>query len=315
MAVEFHGRQRLLLSKLLNDDDILSEDRRTTQTGSPFGSSSSGLSSPFGSDLCSTETESSDDDNNSDFIAELTRQMADYMLEEDDERLGSKDQHGERIHSTPKLNKPTSIPAFCDDQTRPVHLYKLENQPSIASWGRRVKRTELTHQLEQKQQVHHQKPHHMQSRGRRTDAEGGSGGGFGSPAATAAPPLQQRRRQVGSGSGMRAVFLGGPGSRSGSSGTGVFLPRGTGNPLDVTVSKKKSGCSTVLIPARVMLALQLHFKEMKTQRRGSQSNTCVGFNSPPVQHDVERLERSDLHSEQKGVANHQEIGLPHEWTY
>lgn len=314
MAVEFHGRQRLLLLKLLNDDDILSEDRRTTQTGSPFGSSSSGLSSPFGSDLCSTETESSDDDNNNDFIAELTRQMADYMLEEDDERLGSKDQHGERLHSTPKLNKPTSIPAFCDDQTRPVHLYKLENQPSIANWGRRVKRAELTHQLEQKQQVHHKKPHHMQIRGRRTDAEGGGGGGgFGSPAATAAPPLQQRRQQVGSGSGMRAVFLGGPGSRSGSSGTGVFLPRGTGNPLDV--SKKKSGCSTVLIPARVMQALQLHFKEMKTQRRGSQSNTCVGFNSPPVQHDVERLGRSDLHSDQKGVANHQEIGLPHEWTY
>ncbi|RVW18014.1 hypothetical protein CK203_112663 [Vitis vinifera] len=59
--------------------------------------------------------------------------------------------------------------------------------------------------------------------------------------------------------GLRAIFLPGSDSRSGSCGTGVFFPRGTGNPLD---SRKKQGCSSALIPARVAQALKLNFDEM-----------------------------------------------------
>lgn len=47
---------------------------------------------------------------------------------------------------------------------------------------------------------------------------------------------QGRKGQVGS--GMRAIFLGGSGSRNGSSGTGVFLPRVAKDPVEL---KKKSG--------------------------------------------------------------------------
>ena len=57
-------------------------------------------------------------------------------------------------------------------------------------------------------------------------------------------------------SGVKAVFVDGSGSRTGSGGTGVFLPRGHGT---VVESRKKSGCSTVIIPARVVEALKVHF--------------------------------------------------------
>ncbi|RZB84260.1 hypothetical protein D0Y65_032589 [Glycine soja] len=62
------------------------------------------------------------------------------------------------------------------------------------------------------------------------------------------------------GAGMRALFLDGSGSRG---GTGVFLPRGGGatTPSEST-NKQGKGCSTVLIPARVVQALQLHFDQM-----------------------------------------------------
>lgn len=63
--------------------------------------------------------------------------------------------------------------------------------------------------------------------------------------------------QTSGGGMMQAVFLGGSGSRS---GTGVFLPRaGTVVAPSESTKKKGKGCSTVLIPARVVQALQLHF--------------------------------------------------------
>lgn len=49
---------------------------------------------------------------------------------------------------------------------------------------------------------------------------------------------QQQTNQQQPSSGMRAVFLGEPGSKTGSGGTGVFLPKGIGNPSE---SRKKSG--------------------------------------------------------------------------
>lgn len=52
------------------------------------------------------------------------------------------------------------------------------------------------------------------------------------------PPLQTQQQQPQPGSGMRAVFLAGPGARRESAGTGVFLPRRVGTP---TESLKKPG--------------------------------------------------------------------------
>ncbi|KAL5973500.1 hypothetical protein ACLOJK_030151 [Asimina triloba] len=73
------------------------------------------------------------------------------------------------------------------------------------------------------------------------------------------PSLQLQQQQPQPGSGMRAVFLGSSGTMRESCGTGVFLPRGAGTPPE---SRKKPTCSTVLLPARVVQALNLNLDEM-----------------------------------------------------
>nr|DAD17881.1 TPA_asm: hypothetical protein HUJ06_019344 [Nelumbo nucifera] len=66
---------------------------------------------------------------------------------------------------------------------------------------------------------------------------------------------------------MKAVFLGGSGTRRECCGTGVFLPRRIGSPAE---SRKKPACSTVLLPARVVQALNLNFDDMGARRSGHQ---------------------------------------------
>uniref|UniRef100_A0A6V7QUD5 Uncharacterized protein n=1 Tax=Ananas comosus var. bracteatus TaxID=296719 RepID=A0A6V7QUD5_ANACO len=77
------------------------------------------------------------------------------------------------------------------------------------------------------------------------------------PAAPPPPPPPQ-------GSGMRAIFLAGAGAKRESAGTGVFLPRRPGAPAD---PRKKPSCSTVLLPIRVIQALNLNPDELGTQPR------------------------------------------------
>ncbi|VAH19792.1 unnamed protein product [Triticum turgidum subsp. durum] len=64
--------------------------------------------------------------------------------------------------------------------------------------------------------------------------------------------------------GMRAVFLTPPGAKRERNGTGVFLPRPAGAPAE---ARKKSGCSTVLVPARVVHALNLNLDDLGAQPR------------------------------------------------
>ncbi|KAI4340359.1 hypothetical protein MLD38_025204 [Melastoma candidum] len=81
-----------------------------------------------------------------------------------------------------------------------------------------------------------------------------------------------------SGSGTRTVF---PNSRTGSTGTGVFLPRTGGNPRERPWRKPRR--STVLIPARVAQALMVHFSETSPQLLPSVVGDGGGrsFNSRP----------------------------------
>ncbi|XP_030504451.2 uncharacterized protein LOC115719515 [Cannabis sativa] len=127
-------------------------------------------------------------------------------------------------------------------------------------------------------------------------------------------PQQQQQQPLGS--GMRAVFLGGSGSASGSSGTGVFLPGVIG---ETSQSRKKKGCSPVLIPAKVMQALKVHFDRMDNM---SGQNTTDFFSVQ--QHDIiiNNSKKNGKNSQKKGQysrtaqAMHQnEIGLPQDWTY
>ncbi|KAA8549330.1 hypothetical protein F0562_001014 [Nyssa sinensis] len=173
---------------------------------------------------------------------------------------------------------------------RAIRFYQLKNQQLLKDqgsvcWGRSGKQTESTQQLQKGNQHNYTK-----NRDR----------AVGMHLTPLGPPLQ-------AGSGMRAIFLGGSRSRSGSSGTGVFLPRGTGNPQE---PRKKKGYATVLIPAKVEQALQLHFNSMNAL---SPSDACHPFTAQPVA-------RSDnMHSEQRrhseSAVDHHEIGLPQEWTY
>ncbi|CAK7333625.1 unnamed protein product [Dovyalis caffra] len=90
--------------------------------------------------------------------------------------------------------------------------------------------------------------------------------------ASAWPPLQnsiqqqqqhiQQQNNNHGGYGMQAVFLGNPGAKRECAGTGVFLPRQIGTR---TESRKKSGCSTVLLPAKVVQALNLNLEGMGAQ--------------------------------------------------
>ncbi|XP_068638442.1 uncharacterized protein [Aristolochia californica] len=114
--------------------------------------------------------------------------------------------------------------------------------------------------------------------------------------------------------GMRAVFLGGSGTRGESCGTGIFLPRGVGNAADL---HKKPACSTVLLPTRVVQALSLNLDEMGTAQPRFQpsfvhqedgSVSCISSVTPLHQPRRHNLVRPVL------PAN-QEIRLPSKWTY
>ncbi|XP_038694465.1 uncharacterized protein LOC119991974 isoform X2 [Tripterygium wilfordii] len=103
-------------------------------------------------------------------------------------------------------------------------------------------------------------------------------------------------------SDMRAVFLDHQtGSRTGCSGTGVFLPRAIDN--TTSDSRRKTGCPTVLIPAKVVQALKLHFDKMGSPAR----TNGINFQAPASQHRQSRAVPP--------ATSDQEMGLPQEWTY
>lgn len=132
----------------------------------------------------------------------------------------------------------------------------------------------------------------------------------------------QNPQQNGGGGGVRAVF---PGSGSGGgrggakrecAGTGVFLPRRYEAPFD---SRVKSGCSTAILPAGVVQALNKRFDTMTTQ---SQTQAQPHFNGSLFpEYDVLMARRNAPLAQQRrnsmwaeGAMNY-EIRLPQEWTY
>ncbi|XP_047311122.1 uncharacterized protein LOC124914574 isoform X2 [Impatiens glandulifera] len=120
-----------------------------------------------------------------------------------------------------------------------------------------------------------------------------------------------------SGSGMRAVFLGGnTGPKRECAGTGVFLPRQAGSPAD---TRKKPGCSTVLLPDRVVQALNLNLEamEMKTHNQ-SRPNMSIPAHYGGYRGDVlvnQKGSSSSSNSVTGKTTVNQEISLPQEWIY
>ncbi|XWS71629.1 hypothetical protein CRYUN_Cryun03dG0154300 [Craigia yunnanensis] len=366
MAVDLHNCELLLPSQFFTPQDHLdglSLDNSNCRSSSKpinqnasylFGSSDSGseLSSPIGSELSSISTESSEEED--DYIGELTRQMDQYMLQDEDKHEKSRVSPESTLWShlgsnldnpvapsrepspplTPmivnfekmKMNEETarynqderviststsiqvsrrnlnagfqSKQALVDDQIRAIQFYRLKQEQAMK-------------QMEQKPRIKH-----YQSKGR---VFGGLNNGqkvapnSNNPWYTLQQQQQQQQQQGNqqAGSDMRAVFLNASGSRNGSCGTGVFLPRGIGTPFE---SRKKQGCATVLIPARVVQALKLHFEKTGVPSRFNNS----GF---PLEHGASESGRNSMYSHQKRQSrtvpamNHQEMGLPQEWTY
>ncbi|XP_019168075.1 PREDICTED: uncharacterized protein LOC109163810 isoform X2 [Ipomoea nil] len=318
-------------------------------------SSSDGFSTSFGSELGSTGTETESEDggggeDDDDFIAELARQMADYMLQDDEDETFEDDNGGVEVppEYSPKFMQPCgcgyegkwcncNASSVCyydnkellesdsvtanqsafmfNDSARPIEVYRLKNQPSVikqghASRGRRAKAGESTQQRKTltKSQLEHKDapppPPYGSKKGHRRG--GGRGGGKANPIKT--------------GSGMQAIFLGRSGHRSDShsGGTGVFLPRGTNQ--HPTEPKKKSGCSTVLIPVRVLQALQIHFNHMDASS-SSHSNICTPNHLDRDSKKTRDLlsqglrQATDIQLPQTSEMNTHEMQLPQEWTY
>ncbi|KAL8027173.1 hypothetical protein ABFX02_14G077900 [Erythranthe guttata] len=225
-------------------------------------SSSSGFSTPLYSD-------SSDD---GDFVAELSRQMAECMLQEEEEE------------EQEQVNENTIANYISQNSD----VYELKNQAPITKEGTvyRSRRVKGTESAQQKQQVEKTEQHFMQYRGKGWGVGHGRNGQFGS--------------------GMQAVFLGGSGSVSGSSGTGVFLPR------DSTEPKKKSGCSMVLMPTRVLQAMELHYNRFKDSTTPPPLLTGRPFN---YSGGAVKGESTISSGPRNGHSHIDDMQLPQEWTY
>ncbi|XP_022730835.1 uncharacterized protein LOC111285582 isoform X2 [Durio zibethinus] len=335
MAVDLHNCELLLPSQFFTPQDRLdglsvdnsncSSSKNNKNKNKPINQNASYLfdlsdsgsefSSLIGSDQLSlSSTESSGEEDN--YIGELTRRMAQYMLQDEDEhekswglsgspkstlwsQLGSNldspvgPSRGPSPPLTPmignfekmKINEETatynqggrfiskststqesrinpndgfqSKQALIDDKIRVIQFYRLKQEQAMK-------------QMEQKPRIKHH-----QSKGR-VFSEFNNGQKVAPNSYNPWYTLQQQQQQSNqqAGSNMRAVFLNASGSRNGSCGTGVFLPRGIGTPCE---SRKKQDAS---VTGRNSMYSQ--------QKR--QSRTVPAM-------------------------NHQEMGLPQEWTY
>ncbi|XP_038992134.1 uncharacterized protein LOC120115498 [Hibiscus syriacus] len=135
------------------------------------------------------------------------------------------------------------------------------------------------------------------------------------------PPLQvqsqPKQPQNHPGSCMRPMFIHGSGGvKRECAGTGVFIPRRY-NTSTTTEPRMKSGCSTALLPANVVQALNLNFPD--TTNRHGQPRFNPGFASNygnPTMSDA-LVARGNALLTQAGRNYRQEgsINLPQEWTY
>lgn len=244
-----------------------------------FGSSDCGsvLNSPIESELGSTETES--EESEEDYMAELSRQMAYYMLQDDNNHDHHHHHHDkqEKLPWTASPPPSTFWPSL--DSTHEGPKFKSK-QSLIDGQIRAVQYYKLNLKKDQSMKKNQNKKR-----------------------ANIVDPQSLNP--------VRAVFLEGSGSetKSSSGGTGVFLPQKIGHASE---SRKKQGCSTVLIPARVVQALKQHFDKVGVPSRFNrdfplQDDGLLGLNN-----------NSSSNSQQQQpapVSYHQEIALPQEWTY
>ncbi|CAL0334108.1 unnamed protein product [Lupinus luteus] len=133
-----------------------------------------------------------------------------------------------------RVGPSTYHQSFIQDQIRAIQLSWLKQEQILSL---KQKLVGETMQFEKK--------------GKRVGVESGNG-----QQRTRSRPIRPTPMPHQTVSQMQAHFLDGSASTPTSCGTGVFLPRGAPS------KRPGKGCSTVVIPARVVQALQLHFDQM-----------------------------------------------------
>ncbi|KAI7747484.1 hypothetical protein M8C21_025900 [Ambrosia artemisiifolia] len=359
MAQELTDGEFWLPPEFLTDEDILMDFTGKPNSGAPTGlnkSSSgfygfglnpnSGLTSPVESVIGSTETESDEED----YLNGLTRKFSNTSVKDDfwkfENNNCSKSTRvmagspqstlcGCKNGSSRGSPNCVSPPATAEKQTQPSwdllyaaagevarmrlieeaasRLYNNKSYVAPQPTPKAVTNPNLHYQQLQASQFQQMKQRQiakqqylqMMLQSRQRNAW---------PTPQQAQQQQPTQRQPGS--GMRAVFLGNPNTKRESTGTGVFLPRQPGAP---TEPFKKRGCSTVLLPDRVVQALDLKLEaiggESKVQSR------CNGV-SPASDYDAEIMYRKSVMMAQQKRNNQRqqavgmtELRLPQEWTY
>ncbi|CAH8296759.1 unnamed protein product [Eruca vesicaria subsp. sativa] len=245
------------------------------------------------------------------YVAELTRQMTNYMLQDDEK-------HQKSCSGGSGSPQSTLWSPFASGYSSPVTPSREPSPPLTPVRPVEMKPVMTTSQSKQALiddqirsiQANFHKIKKEKDKQRNDDVVGHKARNY---------HHQQRPR-----SGVKAVFVDGSGSRTVSGGTGVFLPRGHGTLVE---PRNKSGCSTVIIPARVVEALKVHFDKLGVP-------STFSSDIPPF-HDAllvsmknknskskrssssTRAQSGPLYTSETSVESHEEppADLPHEWTY
>ncbi|CAH2069446.1 unnamed protein product [Thlaspi arvense] len=257
-------------------------------------------------------------DDGDEYVAELTRQMTNYMLQDDEKHQKSCGGGSGSPQSTlwspfasgysspigpSREPSPPLTPATAVEKT----MTKIDTKPVMIPF--QSKQALIDDQIRSIQANFH-KIKKEKEKLRNDDVSGQKAMNY---------HHHQRPR-----SGVKAVFVDGSGSKTGSGGTGVFLPRGHGT---VVESRKKSGCSTVIIPARVVEALKVHFDKLgvpstfssdippfhdallvSMKNKNNKSNNTGS--STRAQSGPPNIAETSAESHQEPPAD-----LPQEWTY
>ncbi|XP_039047628.1 uncharacterized protein LOC120188188 [Hibiscus syriacus] len=195
------------------------------------------------------------------------------------------------------------------------HPQSLSHQKLHAAQFQILKQQQLMNQINAQKQYQQQPRHHhvVQNRVR---SNNGTNRPMGlSPSAF--PPLQQQKNRMANGSGMQAVYLNNATAKRECAGTGVFLPPRIGAPSE---HRKKPACPTVLLPARVVQALNLNLNEIEAQPQlHPRFNANFTADTDAAMKKLQSGENVFANQKQRNFRQHQginhEVGLPQEWTY
>ncbi|CAN1329151.1 hypothetical protein LINPERPRIM_LOCUS34586 [Linum perenne] len=281
-----------------------------------WSDSSSSLCSGFDSELCSTESESDD------YIAELTRQMGQYMLRDFDDSLI-------QFLFWVMISSPESVTN--DWEEKKQGNLKVEDDESPVSEFQK-KQALIDEQIRSVQIVQKKREGPVKEEKEAiqlAEEEKGS-------EAIKRPVRRKRGKkkgQKGAAGVMRAVFLGVPGR----GGTGVFLPAagveiGTNSSSESRSKSGKNfnetGCSTVLMPGRVVQALKLHFDKIGPSPSpinppaAAAVASSMSFQQGALTGNVryafqlhQRIEPPSPPAKNLHYHSYQDTCLPQEWTY